>query len=484
MHKRLVFNIIARIVFVLCIILFVPLAWAAAENVYSVETNAFVVSILIALLIGCVGRWTFLSKTSDFKRMNAKDGLAVVGLAWIVLSAIGALPLWLSNSVINFTDAYFEIASGFTTTGASIITDIEALPRGILFWRSLTHWLGGMGIVVLFVALLPSLGYNAYHLYRAEAPGMTAERILPRIKETAKLLWEVYLLLSLVQTILLMVGGMDFFDAACHTFGTMATGGFSTRNASIAAFNPFIQWVITFFMFCAGMNFMLHVKALSGRPLSLLRNEEFRDYLGLVLILVPVFAFVLWVSKMSTAPLRHGAFQVLSILTTTGFVTVDFNLWPHVLRFGLVLLMFVGGCGGSTGGGMKVSRIVLSCKTAVGSIRQGILPNLVSPIRFNGRSISRELVSAVAAFFILYMLLFFGGVILLLAFENCDIVTALSASVATLSNIGPGLNMIGATQNYAWISIPGKWVCIVLMLAGRLELYAILVLFLPATWKK
>lgn len=484
MHKRLVFNVISRIILVLCFVLFIPLMWAAKDNLYSPETNVFPVTILIALLIACLGKGAFPGKPRDFEQMSAKDGLAIVGLAWIVLSGIGALPLWLSGAVSSFTDAYFESASGFTTTGASILTNIEALPRGILFWRSMTHWLGGMGIVVLFVALLPSLGYNAFHLYRAEAPGMTAERILPRIKETAKLLWEVYLLLSLAETFLLMIGGMTFFDAACHTFGTMATGGFSTRNASIAAFGPFVQWVIIVFMFFAGMNFMLHVQALMGKPLSLFRNEEFRYYLGLVLVLAPVFALVLWVTNAAEYPLRHGVFQVVSILTTTGFTTADFNAWPHVLRFGLVVIMFIGGCGGSTGGGMKVSRFVLSVKIAMKSIVQGIFPNLVSPVRFNGRSISQALVTGVAAFFILYMMLFFTGTLLLLAFENCDIVTALAASAASLSNIGPGLNMVGATQNYAWISIPGKWVCIVLMLAGRLELYAILVLFLPVTWKK
>lgn len=484
MHKRLVFNVISRMVFLLCLILLAPLAWAAADNIYSVETNAFIVTIFLALLLGCIGRWAFPAVTKDFENMNAKDGLAVVGLAWIVLSGIGSLPLWLSGEVSGFTNSFFEVVSGFTTTGASILTDIEALPRGILFWRSLTHWLGGMGIVVLFVALLPSLGYNAYHLYRAEAPGMTAERILPRIKETAKLLWEVYVLLSLAETVLLMIGGMTFFDAACHTFGTMATGGFSTKTASVAAFGPFVQWVIVVFMAFAGMNFMLHIQALRGKPLSLFRNEEFRYYLGLILVLVPVFSIVLWVTHSSAAPLRHGAFQVISILTTTGFMTEDFNAWPHVLRFGLVMLMFIGGCGGSTGGGMKVSRIVLSFKLALRSIKQGVFPRLVSPVKFNNRPVSQELLMGVAAFFILYMLLFFAGVILLLIFEHCDIVTALSASVATLSNIGPGLNLVGATQNYAWLSVPGKWVCIVLMLAGRLELYAILVLFLPATWRK
>jgi len=468
----------------LCFVLFTPLMWAAHDDLYSTETNAFILTILIALLLGCVGRWIFSGSARNFENMNAKDGLAVVGLAWIVLSGIGALPIFFSGLVPSFTDAFFEAASGFTTTGASILTDIEILPRGIVFWRSMTHWLGGMGIVVLFVALLPSLGYNAYHLYRAEAPGVTAERISPRIKETAKILWEVYLLLSLAETILLMVGGMTFFDAACHTFGTMATGGFSTRNASIAAFSPFIQWVIIVFMCFAGMNFMLHVQVLSGRPLSVLRNEEFRYYAGILVVMIPVFALVLKYVHGLADPVRHAAFQVVSILTTTGFCSTNSDVWPNVLRFGLVMLMFIGGCGGSTGGGMKVSRIVLSFKIALRSIVQGIFPNAVSPVKFNGRMISRELLAGVAAFFILYIFLFFAGTALLLVSEHCDIETALSASIASLSNIGPGLSRVGATQNYAWLSFFGKWVCVVLMLAGRLELYAILALFLPATWKK
>jgi len=484
MHKRLVFNIIARMVFMICFALLAPLGWAAADNLYSPETNAFLVSILVALLLGCLGRWAVPAAAQDFEKMNAKDGLAVVGLTWIVLSGIGALPLWLSDSVASFTDAYFEIASGFTTTGASILTDIESLPRGILFWRSLSHWLGGMGIVVLFVALLPSLGYNAFQLYRAEAPGMTAERILPRIKETAKVLWEIYLLLSLTEIVVLMLAGMNFFDASCHTFGTMATGGFSTRNASMAAFSPMLQWIVTVFMFLAGMNFMLHVQVLSGRPLSIFRNEEFRYYAGLVAVLIPVFVLVLWLSGEGGALWRHSAFQVVSILTTTGYATTDFNIWPHMLRLLLLLIMFIGGCGGSTGGGMKVSRIVLSVKLALRSVEQTIFPRQVAPVRFNGRTIDRRLDVSVSAFVLLYLLLFVLGVVGLLALERCDVVSALSASVASLSNIGPGLNLVGATQNYAWISIPGKWLLIVLMLAGRLELYAILILFLPATWRK
>jgi trk system potassium uptake protein TrkH len=484
MHKRLVFSIISRVVFIVSVFMLFPLAWAASDSFYSLETNAFIVAILAGLLCAVLGRCFFSSRERDFEMMNAKDGLAIVGLAWIVSSGIGALPLWLSGVGQHFTDAYFEIASGFTTTGASILTDIEVLPRGILFWRSLTHWLGGMGIVVLFVALLPSLGYNAYHLYRAEAPGVTSERILPRIKETAKLLWEVYVLLSAAQTALLMYGGMSFFDAACHTFGTMATGGFSTKNASIAAFSPFVQWVVVVFMILAGMNFLFHVQLLRGRPASVVRNEEFRVYFWLIVGASVIFSLVLWQTQTVGAPIRHGVFQVVSIMTTTGYVTADFNLWPGALRFGLLLLMFVGGCGGSTGGGMKVSRVVLSLKIAARSIQQGIFPSLVAPVRFNGKSLSAALAAGVAAFFILYMMLFLFGAALLLAFENCDIVTALSASLASLSNIGPGLNMVGAAENYAWMSVPGKWVCVVLMLAGRLELYAILILFLPQTWRK
>lgn len=484
MHKKFVLNIIARILMIVSFVLFFPLIWACIDNVMSQEVQAFVMTILLGLLCSAIILKKVPIEKKDFSRLNAKDGLAIVGLSWLGLSFFGALPFALSGEVLSFTDAVFETASGFTTTGASIMTDIESLPRGILFWRSLTHWLGGMGIIVLSLALLPALGKNAYALYKAEAPGVTVDKIEPRMKETAKILWTVYFLLTFSETILLMFCGMSLFDSLCHTFGTMATGGFSTKNASMAAYGPAAQWVVIVFMFLAGANFMLHFQAMRGRFRSYLKNEEFQYYAILTFGFIALFTFVLKQQGLSLSPLRDAAFQVLSILTTTGYATTDFDLWPHALRFLLVCLMFIGGCGGSTGGGMKVVRFFMTIKIAIRSVVQVILPNAVLPIKFNNARCPSGLVLSVASYFIIFILLFFAGAIALLLTEGCDIVTAFTASIAALSNIGPGLARVGATQNYAWVSHPGKWTLIFLMLAGRLELYSILILMLPATWRK
>ena len=286
------------------------------------------------------------------------------------------------------------------------------------------------------------------------------------------------------ETVLLMLGKMPFFDALCHTFGTMATGGFSTKNASIGFYGPYIQWVIIVFMFFAGTNFMLHYLALRGDLKAYFRSEEFRFYFFIVVILIPLFAFALAGFPGLDSPWRASAFQVVSIMTTTGYVTADFDLWPQVLRFGLIVLMFIGGCGGSTGGGMKVIRAVLAVKIALRSVVRSVYPNLVQPIKFNKSPLEPRLVMSVLSYFVIYVVLFLAGTVLLTITDECDLVTAFSASIASLSNIGPGLARVGAVQNYAWMSLPGKGVLIFLMLAGRLELYSILVLFLPSTWKK
>ena len=373
-----------------------------------------------------------------------------------------------------------------TTTGATILTWIEGQPRGILFWRSLTHWLGGMGIIVLSVALLPAIGRGAYALYRAEAPGPTAERVKPRMKETAKTLWTVYFVLSALEALLLLAGGMPFFDALCHTFGTMATGGFSTKNASMAAYGSYIQWVVIVFMFLAGCSFILHYQGLRGKVKSYWRSEEFRVYLCITLVLIPLFTVILALggSGLSESTVRQSAFQIVSILTTTGYTTADFNLWPAFLKVSLVFLMFVGGCAGSTGGGMKVVRVYIALKTGIKSIIQVILPNAIMPLKIDSKPVSDIYVVRAAAYFIIYMFLFVFGTVAMTITENTDLVTAFAASVACLSNIGPGLGKVGAMENYAWISPAGKWILSFLMLAGRLELYSILILFVPDAWRK
>ncbi|MDP8266897.1 MAG: TrkH family potassium uptake protein [Candidatus Aceula meridiana] len=484
MHKKIVLSIIARILLVVSFMMFIPLGWAYYGAGYSVEFFAFVITISLGFLVSIIFRRILPISPDDIEHLNAKDGLAVVGLSWIVLSLFGALPFFLSGSVASFTDAIFETASGFTTTGATIITNIEGLPLGLLFWRSLTHWLGGMGIIVLYLALLPILGQGAFRLYKAEAPGPTAERVQPRVKETAKALWGVYFTLSLLETLLLKVGGLSWFDSLCHTFGTMATGGFSTRTESIGAFSPYVQWVVIVFMFLAGTNFILHYQALKGKAKAFLRSEEFRWYFLILLSLIAVTTFVLKMQVDATIPVRTAAFQVVSIMTTTGYVTADFDLWPNVLRIALVVAMFIGGCAGSTGGGIKVIRIFITIKVAIKSIVHAIFPNSVIPIKVDEDPVPPKIVLGVLSYVVIFIFLFVFGALALAAIDGCDFATASSASIASLANIGPGLGMVGATQSYAWFSLPSKWILTFLMLAGRLELYSILILFLPATWRK
>ncbi len=486
MHKKLVLNIISRILLVVSFVMLIPLGWAILDDPWSAESRAFIITIFVGIAIVVLIRKLSPASGEDFDVMGAKDGLAIVGLSWIAVSLLGSLPFYLSGVTPTFTDAFFETVSGFTTTGATILTWVEGQPRGVLFWRSLTHWLGGMGIIVLSVALLPAIGRGAYALYRAEAPGPTAERVRPRMKETAKTLWTVYFILSAVETLLLLAGGMPFYDALCHTFGTMATGGFSTKNVSIMAYGSYIQWVIVVFMFLAGCNFILHYQGLRGQVKSYWRSEEFRVYLSIILVLVPLFSVILALhgEGFSEPTVRQSAFQIVSILTTTGYTTADFNLWPAFLKISLVCLMFVGGCAGSTGGGMKVVRVYIALKAAFKSILQAILPNAIMPLKVDSKPVSDTYVVRAAAYFIIYIFLFVLGTAVMTVTENTDLVTAFAASVASLSNIGPGLGKVGAAENYAWISPMGKWFLSFLMLAGRLELYSILILFVPDTWRK
>ena len=484
MHKRLVFNIIARVILIACFCMLAPLGWALYDDPHSQETKAFLLTMISGAAVAGVFLWVFRVGKESFRKISAKDCLAIVGLSWILLLLFGAIPLYLAGVVPHYTDAVFEITSGFTTTGASIFSDVEVLPRGILFWRNLTNWLGGAGIVVLYIVLLPSIGIHTFQLYEAEAAGLSTERIAPQIKETAKKLLGVYLLLSLCEVIALIICNMPFFDALCHTFATMATAGFSTKNASIGAYGPSIQWVVTFFMFLGGVNFVLFYRAIKGKPLNFFKDEEFRTYFFMIAALVPFFAWVLSLANASAAPLREAAFQITTIATSTGFVTADYDRWPSVLRFILMLLIFIGGCGGSTAGGLKVIRALLLVKITARNTLQAVFPNAVLPVKFNGKALEEKMVMGVLAFFSLYLLMFFAGTLLLIMTDNVDIVTAMTATVTSLSNCGPGLGLVGPTHNYGWISIPGKWLLSFLMLAGRLEFYALLILFVPSAWKK
>lgn len=416
--------------------------------------------------------------------LSLREGFLTVSLTWVLCSLLGALPFVISGAIPSLTDAFFETMSGFTTTGASILTDIEALPRSLLVWRSTTHWLGGMGVIALAVAIFPALGVGATQLFKAEAPGPIKEKISPRISETAKLLWGVYLLLSVAETLLLMFGGLDLFESVCTTFGTMATGGFSPRNASLGAYeSAYIHYVVILFMFLAGANFNLHYWALRGK-ISAYRDSEFRFYSSVALLALAIVLFVRWLAgtPWSEGLLRSSLFQTVSILTTTGFVTQDYETWPLLSQLILLLLMFIGGCTTSTGGAIKNVRTYILFKYLSSELKKVFHPHGVFPVKVRGRALTDSTVSYIVAFIILYVLLFAAGVLSMAAI-GLDLTTSIGSVAATLGNIGPGLGEVGPTDNYSAIPIVGKWILSFMMLAGRLEIYTVFVLLVPRFWR-
>jgi len=420
------------------------------------------------------------------RELSLRDGFAIVTFGWVIYSLFGALPFIFSGAIPSSLDACFETMSGFTTTGATILVQVESLPKSLLLWRALTHWLGGMGIIVMSLAILPMLGVGGMQLFRAEVPGPTADRLKPRIQDTAKLLWGVYVLLTSAEVVLLMFGGMSFFDALCHAFATLATGGFSTRNASVGAYNSaYIDGVITLFMFLAGVNFSLHYQALRGRLGEFWRNEEFRVYLGVTLFATLA---VMWFNHGTVYSslfdnLRYSSFQVSSILTTTGFGTADYELWPVASQYLLVFLMFIGGCAGSTGGGIKVARMLLLFKHAHVQLFRLIHPRAVRLVKLGTMPVNHDVMQSILGFFALYMGIFVFASFLMAA-SGQDLVTAGTSVIATLGNIGPGLGMVGPTDHYGHVAPFGKGVLIVCMLLGRLELFTVLVLIFPTFWRK
>jgi trk system potassium uptake protein TrkH len=379
---------------------------------------------------------------------------------------------------------FFETMSGFTTTGASILNDIEALPHGILFWRSLTHLVGGMGILVFSVAILPVLGIGGMSLFNAEAAGITTDKLHPRIKETAQRLWGIYMLLIGLETIFLMFGGMNLFDSLCHSFGTLASGGFSTKNDSIAGYSPYIQYVIIVFMILAGTNFTLHYFGLHGWWRRIFRNQEFRAYLKLIaLVTVAISGTLIYLDHAPVEKsFRDALFQVVSVLTSTGFVTADYTAWHHNLWFLIFALMFVGGCVGSTSGGVKLLRQLLLFKNSILEFKRMVHPAAVLPVRYNGNAVVRDTIFKVLAFFMLYLIVFMVGCFLM-TLSGMDFVSSLGAVATTMGGIGPGLGSVGPVNNFAEVSLIGKWVLSLLMLLGRLELFTVLIIFAPSFWR-
>lgn len=480
MNYKAVLSILGNVVKYMVALLFVPLLIA----LYYGEGDAK--SFLLTILIGAPIGFILSNIKAEKKAIYAKEGFLIVGFAWIIISAIGALPFVISGEIPSFIDAFFETVSGFTTTGATILTAIEGLPKGILFWRSFTHWIGGMGFLIFMLALIPSLGSNSIHLLKAESPGPSPGKIVPKIKETAKILYLIYFALTLIEGILLMCAGMNLYDAVIHAMGTAGTGGFSNMNASIAAFNsPAIEWIITIFMLIFGINFALYFQILKGNFKGFFKNEELRYYLLIILsafILITVNIISLNGGDIILS-IRQSAFQVSSIVTSTGFATVDFNFWPTLSKLIIVMLMFVGAMAGSTGGGIKTVRIVIMLKAIKREINKIIHPKRVNSVKIDGKTVDEDIIHGVFLFIGAYIIISLIA-IFIISFDNFDVVTTVTSVITTMSNIGPGLEVVGPAGNFAAFSPLSKLVLSFCMLAGRLEIYPMLIMFSPSIWRK
>ncbi|MBF9014716.1 MULTISPECIES: TrkH family potassium uptake protein [unclassified Oceanispirochaeta] len=484
MKMKLIFHVLAILLVIIALFMIIP----AGIAFFYGETESLKAFLLpIVFLIPIAAFVYFYTRSNRNRVMSPRDGFMLVSLAWISASALGALPFYLSGAIPNYTDAYFETMSGFTTTGASILTAIEGLPYSILFWRSLTHWLGGMGIVVLTVAIFPLLGIGGLQLLKAEAPGPSVDKITPKIAHTAKYLWFIYLGLTVLETILLMLGGMNLFDSLTHAFGTMATGGFSPKNTSVGFYDSaWIHWVITIFMILAGMNFALYFKLLTGRIKDVLIDTEMKAYLGIFAIASLAITFSLLKHDVFDGffeGLQYAAFQVASIITTTGFATTDYDIWPEFSKTILFLMMFVGGCAGSTGGGMKVVRIVTLFKLSVRELKRLIYPRAVFHLRLNKMVVRKDIISVITGFVFLYVVSLLVTTVVVSG-GGYDILTSFSTALVTVGNIGPGFNLVGPTMNYSFFQPGIKWFLSLAMMMGRLEIYTVLVLFTPHFWKK
>jgi len=477
--KAILYNLGVLIIF-LVLSLFIPLL------VSLIYKENDLLSFLITMGIGLVTGIFLIITCRVEQELRIKEGFTLVTLAWLIYAGLGALPFYISGYIPSYTDAFFETMSGFTTTGATILRDIEILPHGLLFWRSFTHWLGGMGIIVLTLAVFPITGMGGMKLFQTESPGPEVDKLKPRIKETAKILWEVYIFITAIEVILLFLAGMNLFDSLCHTFGTMGTGGYSTRNASVGFYkSAWIDYIIVVFMIIAGMNFSLHYQALKGKWSVYWRSSEALFFLGAImsgslLIGIDLYLFHhynLWET------LQKSIFQTVSIITTTGFGTDDYELWGASSQIVLFIFMFLGGCAGSTGGAIKIIRILVLVKFGLSEIKRLIHPQAVLPVRIDHHTVPQDVINNIFSFFLLYLALFVIGVILM-SLLGLDMLSSFGSVAATMGNIGPGLGSVGPVDNYAHISITGKWILSFLMLIGRLEIYPVIIFLVPVFWKK
>ncbi len=464
----------------MCIPLIVALIYGESQTYLS-----FIIPIAVQLLIGCL-LVRLLPKNSN---IYAQEGFVCVALTWILLSAVGALPFFISGCMPNYMDAFFETVSGFTTTGATVLTDIEAMPKGILFWRSLTHWIGGMGILVFAMMFLPKTQTkktSMMHVMRAEVPGPSVGKIVPKVGDTARILYAMYIVLTVAEVLLLLLGGMNLYEALIHAFGTAGTGGFSCFNSSIADQSPYLQYVIILFMLLFSINFNLYYFVILKKWKEALKSEELKVFLIIVAVVIAVITLNIR-SQYDTIEhaFRAASFQTASIISTTGFVSENFDLWPVLSRILMVVLMFVGACAGSTGGGMKVSRIMILIKDAVRDLGQLAHPRRVKSIRLEGKPVDEQTVNNASTYLQFYVILLVLAVVLVAAFDEMDMVTTFTSVVTCLNNVGPGMGeIVGAVGNYATLSAGSKAVLSFCMLAGRLEIFPILIIFFPSTWKR
>jgi len=479
-NVRVILNILGLLLLIEGISMLLPLGVSVYYN--EGDIAAIGISAGIAIAIGAFA-WLLTQRRDD--TITKREGYIIVSTVWIMFSLFGCLPFVISGEIASYTNAFFETISGFTTTGASILSDVESLPYGLLFWRNMTQWLGGMGIIVLSLAILPIFGIGGMQLFVAEVPGPTPDKFHPRVKETAKRLWQIYVFFTITEIVLLVLGDVKLFDAVCHSFTTMATGGYSTKQASVAHFSPYVQYVITVFMFLAGTNFALSYYGLHLQFDKIVKNEEFRFYFFFLLGFTILITAFLWFGDVLSfeESFRNSLFQVVSITTTTGYVTTDYLQWAPFLVVIIFMLMFLGGSGGSTGGGIKIVRVALLIKNSALELKRLLHPNAVIPVRLNKKSIDPQIVTNVQAFVVLYMMLV-GISTIIVSSMGYDLASSLGSVAATLGNIGPGIGAVGPVENYAHFPDFGKWFLSFLMLIGRLELFTVLILFAPAFYKK
>lgn len=480
MNRRMVLYMVGSVVKIEALLLLLPLITSLIYGEKN-SVTAFLLSIIAALVVGFA--MTLLARPGS-KVIYAKEGFVTVALAWVFLSLVGALPFVISGEIPSFVDAFFETVSGFTTTGASILTDIEAMSKGMLFWRSFTHWVGGMGVLVFVMAIIPSFSDRSIHLLRAEVPGPVVGKLVPKLRQTARILYIIYIALTLIEIILLLIGKMPLYDSIVHAFGTAGTGGFGIKGDSIGSYNSYLQWIITVFMLLFGVNFNLYYFIIMGKIKTALKSTELWVYLGLVmgstaLITINILPFF----ESFSSSLKHAAFQVASIITTTGYATTDFDKWPVFSKTILLLLMFIGACAGSTGGGIKVSRVVMLIKNCKRELQRMLHPRSVAVVRFEGKRVDNTTINAVSSYLAIYTL-FFCLIVFIIGIENFDLETNISAVAACFNNIGPGFGRVGAAMNYSEFSGLSKIVLSIAMLLGRLEIYPIILTLSPSTWSK